>query len=304
MKKAALFLLFIGVFFICSGLVINYQIQVQIQFNIAKKKSPIIKQNDYYRDYDFNYVKRVTNAYPKNYQDLLNIIYSTLNNGYDSISFYCSDEYVDCLKDIEELGGNQEKLSTINNYVHPYNSFENAKILYNENGNIKIDFKKYYNAEDITLLNSKVDSIYTTLYIPTDSDIKNIKRFHDYIINSTRYDSDRVNKNLLNYRSNIAYGSLIEGYAVCGGYSDAMQLFLDKMNLKNFKVATNEHVWNAVLLDGRWYNLDLTWDDPVVSDGLDYLDDTYFLIKTEKMLKYDTTQHTFNIDNYSELKNS
>ena len=83
-----------------------------------------------------------------------------------------------------------------------------------------------------------------------------------------------------------------------------MELFLERMGIKNFKVASTDHVWNAVLLDNVWYNLDLTWDDPVVSDGSDFLDDSYFLINTEKLLQLDTSQHTFNIENYTELKSS
>ena len=38
------------------------------------------------------------------------------------------------------------------------------------------------------------------------------------------------------YKSEIAYGPLFEGYAVCGGYTDLMELFLEKMNIKSYKI--------------------------------------------------------------------
>ena len=304
MKKLAGFLIFLGVILIGSGVVINYQISVQNAYEEAKKHSPIEAQNAYYRDYDFNYVKNVKNAYPSNYQELLDTIYSVINNGYQEFTFYCGSEYEACLTDIDGLGKDQETLSTINNYVHPFNSFENLKILYNDEGKVKLEFKKYYTDEDIEKLVKEVDTLYLTLYKAEDTPTNNIKRIHNYIINNTKYDSQRAELGVLDYKSNIAYGALLEGYAVCGGYSDAMELFLEKMNIKNFKVASTDHVWNALYLDNLWLNLDLTWDDPVVSDGSDYLDDSYFLINTDTLLQLDTTQHTFNIENYTELKSS
>lgn len=304
MRKLAGFLIFLSFILIGSGILLNYQINVQKAYEESKKHSPIEVQNTYSRKYDFNYVKNIDNANPSNYKDLLDTIYSVINNGYTEFTFYCGDQYTDCLKDIDGLGKDQETLSTINNYVHPYNSFENVKILYNEEGKVKLEFKKYYNDEDINTINNKIDSIYSTLYNENDTNINNIKRIHDYIINNTKYDSKRANDNILDYKSNIAYGTLLEGYAVCGGYSDAMELFLEKMGIKSFKVASSDHVWNAVYLDDAWYNLDLTWDDPVVSDGSDFLDDSYFLINTDRLLQLDTTQHTFNIENYTELKSS
>lgn len=304
MRKLASFLIFMGIIFIGSGLIINYQINIQKEYEESKKHAPIQAQNAYYRKYDFNFIKNIDNANPKNYQELLDTIYSIINNGYDTFTFYCSNEYVSCIKDIDALGNDQETLSTINNYVHAYNSFENVKILYNDDGKVKLEFKRYYSSDEISSINNKIDTIYSTLYVEGDSDINNIKRVHDYIINNAKYDSNRATNNILDYKSNIAYGTLLEGYAVCGGYSDAMQLFLERMKIKNFKVASTDHVWNAVYLDNRWYNLDLTWDDPVVSDGSDYLDDSYFLINTNKLLELDTTQHTFNYDYYLELKSS
>ena len=119
-----------------------------------------------------------------------------------------------------------------------------------------------------------------------------------------RSDDKRAKEEDTTYKSNIAYGPLLQGYAICGGYTDAMQLFLDKMSIKNFKVASKDHIWNAVYLDNKWYNLDLTWDDPVTTNMIDVLDHSYFLIDTDKLLELDTTQHTFNIENSKELKNS
>ena len=81
-----------------------------------------------------------------------------------------------------------------------------------------------------------------------------------------------------------------------------MQLFLEKLGIKNYKVSSAEHVWNAVLVNNQWLHLDLTWDDPVTSTKENILDHKFFLIPTTTLLTLEQTEHQFNMDVYSELK--
>ncbi len=62
-----------------------------------------------------------------------------------------------------------------------------------------------------------------------------------------------------------AYGALVNGRAVCDGYSKAYQYLLYQVGILSH-VATGTgngggHAWNLVRLDGDWYYTDLTWDD-------------------------------------------
>ena len=82
-----------------------------------------------------------------------------------------------------------------------------------------------------------------------------------------------------------------------------MELFLEKMKIKSYKVSSEQHVWNAVELDGKWYHLDLTWDDPITNTGEEILSHTYFMITTQKLKEVATSQHNFDENVYSELKN-
>ena len=74
------------------------------------------------------------------------------------------------------------------------------------------------------------------------------------------------------------------------------------MNIKSYRVSSNSHIWNALYLDNEWYHIDLTWDDPVVSDGSDYLIHDYFLIKTQDLQQKEKTQHDFNSKRFIEIK--
>ncbi len=81
---------------------------------------------------------------------------------------------------------------------------------------------------------------------------------HDYLCNTAYYCLDE-------YYSHTAYGALVTHYAVCDGYSLAVQRFMDVLNIP-CRIALGEkngepHAWNLVMLDGKWYHLDVTWDD-------------------------------------------
>ena len=111
-----------------------------------------------------------------------------------------------------------------------------------------------------------------------------------------------MDKNLYQYHPYNAYGPLVEGLGICSGYSDAMAIFLDKIGVKNFRVSNKEHIWNVIFLDKNWYHLDLTWDDPVTSDGQQVILYDFYLITTEELKNKNTLQHEYNNNLYLELK--
>ena len=58
-----------------------------------------------------------------------------------------------------------------------------------------------------------------------------------------------------------AYGALVEGKAVCDGYAESLQYFLQRVGINSFIVTGGNHAWNLVEIDGNWYHTDLTWND-------------------------------------------
>lgn len=95
---------------------------------------------------------------------------------------------------------------------------------------------------------------------------------HDYITSHVSYDEAVLEDIILPTRDLVsadAYGALVQGEAVCYGYADSFQLLMDMLGIECITVdgTANEesepHAWNMVRLDGRWYCVDVTWDDPV-----------------------------------------
>ena len=263
--------------------------------------------NEYKIIDEFSYFKLTDNYKPENKKDIFNIIYNAINNGYESFNFYCQNSYETCLDDVKDLTSDYELLSVINNFVHPYNSYNKLNVTINSLGKINIKVQKLYNESTINILNKKIDTVYNELITDNMTDYDKIKIIHDYIIDNSVYDEQRAN-NLYNdyqgeFSSNIATGPLLQGHGICSGYTDAMKLFLDKMNIPNYKISSENHIWNLVYIDNKWLHLDLTWDDPVINNGeISTIDHTYFLIDTNKLLNIEKTEHNFDENIFIEAK--
>ena len=79
-----------------------------------------------------------------------------------------------------------------------------------------------------------------------------------------------------------------------------MAIFLHKFNIDNYKIASNSHIWNLVNIDKKWLHVDLTWDDPITSNGKDKLEKLFLLIDNKKLQSLKVKQHNYDKNIYSE----
>jgi len=306
--------------FICITLILYTtfnadKISSYIANKIGDNQKLIIEDgNEYTKSEGFKYVDISKDFVPYSYNDLLDIIYTTINNGWKTFTFYCPSEYTACINDMEKISNDDLTLTHINNFVHPFNSFTVLNTTIYESGEITLKVNHLYTDEQIKAINTEVDRIMNLIIDNNDSTYDKIKTIHDYIINTTKYD-ETENEEDEKYASSLAYGTLFDHYARCNGYTDTMAIFLTKLEIKNYKIATTQedisyestgHVWNAVYLDEKWLHLDLTWDDPVSEEGKDYLHHKYFLVTTDEMRTSDEgnieiEEHNFKKNIYMEF---
>ncbi|MFA5659407.1 MAG: transglutaminase domain-containing protein [Oscillospiraceae bacterium] len=96
---------------------------------------------------------------------------------------------------------------------------------------------------------------------------------HNYIITHAQYDLDELSTfEAVSEDSFTPYGILFNKKGVCLGYTRTFQLFMDIIGVECLTVHSTandneEHAWNMVRLDGRWYHVDVTWDDPIPDNG-------------------------------------
>lgn len=94
------------------------------------------------------------------------------------------------------------------------------------------------------------------------TDYEKVKILHDSIILGCSFSKagEHVNN---------AYGVIVDGKAQCEGYAFAMSYLCSAAGLENYVITGTSaegesHAWNKVLADGQWYNVDCTWDDPIL----------------------------------------
>ncbi len=277
--------------------------------NIDQEKITIKDKNEYYRAYDYKFVQQTKYLYAKNKQDLLNSLYTFINSGKSEITFYCAKEYKNCAKEAEDLVYSKNNIiSNIYEFSHPFNDYKTISC-YGKDDTLEIYYKvrKKYTAKKIKAVLKEVDRLYKELYNENDDTVTNIRRIHDYLVNNIEYDKtksdylDKLTDKDSKYDSTTAYGALIEHKAICGGYTDAMYLLLDKMGVRSMRITSKSHIWNAVYVDGKWSHIDLTWDDGKYTNGKSFLSHKYFMVDTPTLLSNDSKSHNFDQNIYLEL---
>lgn len=133
---------------------------------------------------------------------------------------------------------------------------------------------------------AKAQQVQGSLIKPGMSEYDRVKVLHDWLVNNTSYGGSSD-------RRYTAGGALVDGVAVCDGYAMAFDLLCYLSGIDCIRVtgwANGDHAWNKVKVNGSWYNIDVTWDDPITNYGPVLLYD-YFLISDAAIAK-DHVQNT------------
>ena len=120
------------------------------------------------------------------------------------------------------------------------------------------------------------------------SDYDRILGVYRYIIEHTDYSATEADQGIL---------SVMDRHqATCAGYARSFQYLMGQLGIPctlamGLDESGESHGWNVVLCDGEWYQMDVTWGDPVGADGRpgNEIQYTYCLITDQEMYR----DHTF-----------
>lgn len=99
-----------------------------------------------------------------------------------------------------------------------------------------------------------------------------IEQVHDWLIDNLSYGVEISGNNSYNI-----YGAFINKSVVCEGYAESFKYIMDKLGIQcvlvsgiaeNTEGNRESHEWNYVQIDGKWYAIDVTWDDPIIMGGV------------------------------------
>ena len=134
-----------------------------------------------------------------------------------------------------------------------------------------------------------------------------IKREHDWLIENVNYDYNNYLRGKLPRSVYTSRGALLNKKAVCDGYARAFKKMMKSLKIPCVRVSGKgdgeSHAWNMVKLGGKWYHVDVTWDDPIIngsaSNTTPYYD--YFLKSSDYMRSHG---HSWKTSRYPSCKST
>ena len=143
---------------------------------------------------------------------------------------------------------------------------------------------EYCTAQDVAAMQVKLDQLVDQANTLCQTDLEKVFYVHEWLVQNIAYDREHLSDDVQDDHN--LRGALLEGTAVCDGYAKTYALTLRKLGITGVLVTSKDigHAWNMVELDGNWYQVDCTWDDPVDgSDQLGYCMHKHLLCTTEGM---------------------
>ncbi|MDE6425549.1 MAG: hypothetical protein K2K89_05380 [Ruminococcus sp.] len=171
------------------------------------------------------------------------------------------------------------KFFYIDSTYYTARKIRNAKIVFREDVS-EIDTK-------INQLESAVENIISGA---PDGDYGKALYIHDKIAEICTYNIGD------DYQySATAYGCLVGGQANCEGYAKAFNYLAGRLGMKCVLVTGKtdkgeNHAWNQIMIDGDWYNIDVTWDD---MDDVNGVRRVYFLCSDETFSRTHIADNTY-----------
>lgn len=190
-------------------------------------------------------------------------------------------------------------LSAYFKYSYTYDGFL-TDIIMNEpvdvidsNGNIIQEMPYTMDKEEIARRQASIDKETNHIMSLVDDNMTPLQKVlivHDYIVANYTYD--------YSYNSSSLDSMIIDKTGVCQGYAYLFYHIMAQLDIPCINVPSEEcrHIWNKVQLDGEWYNIDVTHDDPKQNNTLiDYSAGnkrTHFLVSDNELKSFSEKEDT------------
>lgn len=168
----------------------------------------------------------------------------------------------------------------------------------NSKDNITVNFQ--YDKTVMQLLdNTEVENEKKRILACVNDDMTDMEKaltVHDYMVQNYEYD--------LTYSIYSASGMFENKTGVCQAYALAYKEMMTELGIPCQYVTSRamNHGWNLVKIDGEWYHVDVTWDDPT-PDLLGRVRHIFFLISDDAISDedyYERIHHSWSASNRAE----
>lgn len=148
-----------------------------------------------------------------------------------------------------------------------------------------------YEPNEIVMHKAEMESVADVIVSGIDDGSSNLEKalfVHDYLALHCKY-AKEIKEGGYSQEAHTSYGCLVEGEAVCDGYSDAFSYIMQNCFHIPCKTIISEkmnHAWNIIYINNNWYHIDLTWDDPT-KDIIGNVSHEYFMLSDLAIRKHE-----------------
>ena len=181
--------------------------------------------------------------------------------------------------------------------------YEDGFDYYYEDG-FDIRAKEYTSARSIAKDMAKRDAAVATILQNTasKSDYQKIRYFNEWLTKNNCYSSNLNSAPDSSWEciSALSGRSGVSG-PVCEAYARAFQVLCNESDIPCVLVSGANHMWNFVYLQGNWYAVDVTWNDPTVygvsSATSGYENEKYLLVGSNTVINGETFASEHPVEN-------
>lgn len=173
-------------------------------------------------------------------------------------------------------------------YYSPYLGMDmNIRAYYSGNQYVFLELENDMTVEEtkeyFAQVDNRVDEILSNVS-DNMTDLEKALTIHDYLVYNSAYDYDNYLNGTIPRESYSSAGLFMKGTGVCNAYAYGFQYLMTKLGIECYVTSSDSmnHAWDIIKLDGSYYHVDCTWDDPV-RDTKGQVLHSYFLVSDSKM---------------------
>ena len=140
--------------------------------------------------------------------------------------------------------------------------------------------------DSVYMLSSELDEVHNILNTIEDdmTDVEKALTVHDYMALNYEYDYENYLNNTIPFVSYTKEGLLTYKTGVCQAYAETYEYIMNLLGIECITILSNSmnHAWNMIKIDGDWYHVDVTWDDPVY-DRVGRVRHEFFLVSDDEI---------------------
>lgn len=141
---------------------------------------------------------------------------------------------------------------------------------------ISYEFSYFTTAEQEAYVTKEVRNIFSNYSFYHMTEYERLKAIYDYICSNVTFDAahedaDNSKGQCVNPHQHTAYAAL-KGKSVCQGYVTLLyRMALEaKLNCRILSSLSQNHGWNLIRVNGKYYELDSTWDSQLYQSNRPY----------------------------------